>query len=298
MKKGTLITIMLSFLIVFLLGFFLIFIYQKENEITFYATIKEANNGSYLVEPFENEEIAKSYDIISVSLEGTLDVGDVVIITASNKVMETYPPRMTVESYKIASKNTTVTTTTTEVAEVSQKNETPILPVNPGVVTRDVSQMTEDELISEMESYITIVNSNANNTDSLKEQAKQYFISIVDFIFYEKEINGYTFNKLTNYGKIKVISVALKLDGVINNKFPGYKLELASKYKNIKNKLVTFYLELASDFCLNNDEVCEVAKNDFQLLKNSLDITWTFVINAATASKKEIQAWYEIFSGK
>ena len=51
--------------------------------------------------------------------------------------------------------------------------------------------------VSALESEIE----NESNLDKIKTKAKDSFITIVDFIFYDKEIKGYTFSELTYSAK-------------------------------------------------------------------------------------------------
>ena len=52
---------------------------------------------------------------------------------------------------------------------------------------------------------------------------KGVFISLVDFLFYDGEIKGVTFDELTSAGKEKVLQIIHSIDEKIEKKFPGYK---------------------------------------------------------------------------
>lgn len=66
---------------------------------------------------------------------------------------------------------------------------------------------------------------------SLGESAKDYFVTIIDFIFYKGTIKGYTFNELSNSVKLKVLSSALYFDSKIDKYFPGYKESISNTTK-------------------------------------------------------------------
>ena len=51
---------------------------------------------------------------------------------------------------------------------------------------------------------------NNNSWNDVKDKAKEYFITIVDFIFYDGKIKGHTFNDLSSTAKLKIISIAFK----------------------------------------------------------------------------------------
>ena len=68
----------------------------------------------------------------------------------------------------------------------------------------------ENDVIQYFENNYNDINS---NKVSIKDKAKEYFIDIVDFIFYDKEIKGYTFCELSDNAKIKVKICSNNEDG-------------------------------------------------------------------------------------
>lgn len=144
--------------------------------------------------------------------------------------------------------------------------------------------------------------SSGGSLEDFKGKFKNYFIEIVDFIFYDKEINGYTFDSLSNSAKLKVIGIALKIDSMIDNKVPGYKETIWSSgnkiYSNVKERLVTLYLDTASKVCENRGEECDKAKETFSEVKSKCKIGWSFIKSLASTSKDKLKSWYEVYSGK
>ena len=144
--------------------------------------------------------------------------------------------------------------------------------------------------------------SSGGTLEDFKGKFKTYFIEIVDFIFYDKEINGYTFDSLSNSAKLKVIGIALKIDSMIDNKVPGYKETIWSSgnkiYSNVKERLVTLYLDTASKVCENRGEECDKAKETFSEVKSKCKIGWSFIKSLASTSKDKLKSWYEVYSGK
>ncbi len=106
MQKKTFVTLIISFLLVFLLGLILYLFYQKENTIIFYGVIKEKNGNNYIVNPLPNEKIYNTYDVININIKETYQEGDLIIITASKEVIETYPVSMKVFSSKLFKRET------------------------------------------------------------------------------------------------------------------------------------------------------------------------------------------------
>lgn len=165
---------------------------------------------------------------------------------------------------------------------------------------QDKNNYSEDEVVAyfdNMEKEIT-----ESKWDSVKEKAKDYFITVVDFIFYDKEVKGYSFKELTGTAKIKIISVALKIDSKIEEKVPGYKETISSTseavYSDVKERLVESYLDISTVICKNNASECETAKNIFGEIKSGCKIGWDFIKKLVTSGASKLKDWYEIYSGK
>ena len=121
-------------------------------------------------------------------------------------------------------------------------------------------------------------------------------------IFYDTEINDVKYKDLTESAKAKVIYYVLLIDSKINEVIPDYKEKLDETYTNFKNKLIATYLDLSSKICENNEVQCNYIKEDFQLLKKSINLTWDFIKNCFEYGTKKttdvLKNWYEIWSGK
>ncbi len=321
-KKGM---IILSILIVILIGLLVYLFIIKNKKEEFYVKVKESSSSSSIVEPLHNEKIYKNYPVLQIDV-GNLKEGDIIKVTAKGEVLETYPPVVQVLDYEFIINNTTSTTplieiidelnipTTTKRITTTQNNNIPTTKVNtttsrtttikintntmPSTTTTKYVPSSKDEIVlSSLQNNISLVEKNQNDK-SFGEKAKGYFISTVDFIFYDKDIKGVYFKDLTNTAKLKVIGLALKLDNLIDKHYPGYKDSLSSSYQNIKNKLIELYLDKTSEYCANNDKVCKEAKNDFQEFKKAYGITWDFIKNLGSKGISKLKQWYEVYSGK
>lgn len=157
----------------------------------------------------------------------------------------------------------------------------------------------ENDVVQYFESNYNDINS---NKVSIKDKAKEYFIDIVDFIFYDKEIKGYTFSELSDNAKIKVIALALKIDSKIEEYVPGYKNSISSNgnkiYTDVKERLVSSYLDLSVKICSNNEDGCNKAKDIFSDIKDNCKIGWSFIKKLASDGGNKLKDWYEIYSGK
>lgn len=157
----------------------------------------------------------------------------------------------------------------------------------------------ENDVVQYFESNYNDIN---GNKVSIKDKAKEYFIDIVDFIFYDKEIKGYTFSELSDNAKIKVIALALKIDSKIEEYVPGYKNSISSNgnkiYTDVKERLVSSYLDLSVKICSGNEEGCNKAKDIFSDIKDNCKIGWSFIKKLVSDGGNKLKDWYEIYSGK
>ncbi len=268
MHSKTLWMIIMSLLLVMVLILILGYIYTNENRVVFYAKVKEISGNSHLINPYPNEKI--DYDEVNLIVpDNKYQIGDIIKVVTNGEVMESYPVTMHAITTKLIKKATREETTTIHIEEPSNEN-----------------------VINEITGYISKIQ------DTDLDQAKNYILDTVDFIFNEKEVLSTKFSDLSNEAKLKVVRGALELDDVINKQFPNYKSNLSSEYRSMKGKLVTFYLENTSKFCENNDPICADAKAVFQTLKDKLNLTWAFVTSVKEVSANEIQKWYEIYQGQ
>lgn len=196
--------------------------------------------------------------------------------------------------------------TTSEVKENTPK-ETISKEVNKTDTTNEVEYSTEDKtVINEMENTLNTIN-NLDNDKDISSKAKATFVNIVDFLFYDGEINGVTFDMLTTNGKEKVLELSQKIDAKLEEKVPGYKESISSGTKKaytkaseiIKkgaNNLNDFAKEKLGEENYNSiieakDELVKYTKNAFSLIKNSSSKLFT-------STKDKLNDWYQNFKNK
>lgn len=302
MKKK--IIFVVTLLLIACLTFFLIFKLRSDDNSKiqndeFYAVVRESYAGYALVKPLD-EDI--NYDVLSISVKD-LKVGDIIRLKVKD-IKEIYPPEAEVEEIEVLQTDKISELDPDIKEEVTTKNteqiKNDITTSQTTSVSKNGTTTTKKKDIKNADENVVAYFNNEVNTadDKSKGTLKNAFIKVVDFIFYDKDINGYYFKDLTASAKLKVIGLALKLDNIIDSHFPGYKDELSSSYNKAKDNLITLYLNLTSEFCKNNDSICESAKNDFSLLKESLNLSWDVIKNLAKSGTNKLKEWYEIFSGK
>ena len=176
-----------------------------------------------------------------------------------------------------------------------ENNTTTVIKTTTTITTTKVS---ETEIINTFASEYELVSKKVGSVD-FKESAKNSFIKIVDFIFYDADINGVYFKDLTTKSKMTIIKYALLLDSKINSYFPDYKQELGEKYNLAKDKLISEYMNSLTYVCSKNATECETVKREFNDLKGKISITWSNLKdafkNGANKTKTSLEEWYKIF---
>lgn len=166
---------------------------------------------------------------------------------------------------------------------------------------KENEEITPKSVDAEIMAYMSETESYFSNTN-LKEEVKSRFITIVDFLFYNGKIKGYTLNDLSAKAKLQVLKIALSIDAKVDKYFPGYKESITKTtgkiYTNVKNKIIESYLNLTTKICTYDQATCDSAKKDFQDMKKAFSITWNVIKSLVSSGTDHLKEWYEIFSGK
>lgn len=153
--------------------------------------------------------------------------------------------------------------------------------------------------------YFKSVSEDVDNLDSKSEsKAKGVFIGIVDFLFYDGEVNGIKFKELSNDGKKKVLGISSDIDYKLDSKFPNYKDRISTKTREAFNKaseIIRAGSEKVSNFSrekLGSENYNEIIKNRDELLyyyKSAKEIIGNTAGKITTSIVGKIKAWYENF---
>lgn len=295
-KKVTLISILILLLVAGGVFALVKIIDNKKSDVTTLKVIvTESYKGYALAQVIGDSDL----DIVEVPVDG-LNVGDELILDVK-EIMEIYPPKVLLNSYEIVNDKfedtTTTSTTTTRVVE-SDVTTTKKITTTSKATTKQTTTVKVAEKAYKNADDSVLETTSEMLKDKNRNVIKENFIKIVDFIFYDSDINGYYFKDLTNGAKLKVIYYATMLDNLIDKEFPSYKENLSEMYNNTKAKLVKLYLEKSSEYCKDNENVCKQAKSDFTVLKKSLNITFDFIKGLCQDGTQKLKEWYEIYSGK
>ena len=161
----------------------------------------------------------------------------------------------------------------------------------------------DTEVINSLNDTLSTVRS-SEVTSSFKDSAKATFISIVDFLFYDGEINGVTFDELSDSGKKKVLEIASSIDSTIENKFPGYKETISDKASNAFNKASELIKKGAND--LNDFAREKLGEDNYQSIIDAKDELIVYTKNAINfigdvssslwnSAKDKLNNWYQNF---
>lgn len=141
-------------------------------------------------------------------------------------------------------------------------------------------------------------------TESTKDKLKGTFVTVVDFIFYDAEINGIKFDDLTEGAKQNILETANAIDSKIEKKFPGYKETISDKTKkayNIASEVIKRGANSIKDFSKeklgeeNYNAIIDAKDELVYYTKNAFDIVGNITSNLWEQGKLKIKSWYEKF---
>ena len=125
-----------------------------------------------------------------------------------------------------------------------------------------------------------------------KEKGKEYFITGVDFIFYDKEMNGVTFDDLTEEGKKVTLENLETIDGWIMEIAPDYKDKISEKYQVVKDFVSTTYYDVLESI---KESLGEENNSAIQEKKNEIKDSITSTKDKAL---EKVSDWYQNFKDK
>ena len=176
--------------------------------------------------------------------------------------------------------------------------------------------LIEEKVISSDEEFVTYINNVEQEVTTITEKEEvtaedqkvleNTFITLTDFIFYDGEINGVTFDELTDAAKEKVLDIYDKIDTKIESVFPNYKEDIASTSKDVyanlkkeitelKDKIKDKYIDeygqekydnLEQSYNESKETLKDSAQSTYETLK---DVSTEFYEN----TKNKAENWYK-----
>lgn len=132
----------------------------------------------------------------------------------------------------------------------------------------------------------------SEQVEQAKEKGKEYFITGVDFIFYDKEMNGVTFDDLTEEGKKVTLENLETIDGWIMEIAPDYKDKISEKYQVVKDFVSTTYYDALESI---KESLGEENYSAIQEKKNEIKDSITSTKDKAL---EKVSEWYQNFKNK
>lgn len=173
-----------------------------------------------------------------------------------------------------------------------------------------INVYTENDtiIINEFNQFETKLDNIISDNDlEIEDKAKGVFVLIVDFIFYEGEINNVTFDELSDAGKEKVLKIATSIDDKINLKYPDYKNTIANTTKQAFNKASELIKKGATninDFSQDNfsneyyNSIILVKENLIYYTKKASPIIGEVSQIFYQATKSSITTWYDLIKNR
>lgn len=162
---------------------------------------------------------------------------------------------------------------------------------NTNEVENNEATETFDNFASEKKEINDLINS--ENFEEAKEKGKEYFINGVDFIFYDKEYKGITFDELKEEAKEETLNNLNIIDGWIMQIDPDYKESLQEKYKVVKDFVNEKYLYILDKI---KEYLGEENYNAITDIKNKIknDLS-DFGTNLGDNIQNKADEWYQEF---
>lgn len=132
----------------------------------------------------------------------------------------------------------------------------------------------------------------SEQVEQAKEKGKEYFVTGVDFIFYDKEMNGVTFDDLTEEGKKVTLENLETIDGWIMEIAPDYKDKIGEKYQVVKDFVSTTYYDVLESI---KESLGEENYSAIQEKKNEIKESITSTKDKAL---EKVSDWYQNFKNK
>ncbi len=170
----------------------------------------------------------------------------------------------------------------------------------------DVYNSTDREVINYFNKIETDIDNELKkgNNQTVKDKLKGTFIIIVDFLFYDSDINGIKFNYLTEGAKQNVLQTVSSIDNKIMSKYPNYKEEISVTTKSAYNKaseLIQKGADNVKEFSKeklgeeNYNSIIEAKDELVHYIKEATNIIGNIAGNIWNTSKSKIKSWYEKF---
>lgn len=154
------------------------------------------------------------------------------------------------------------------------------------------------QLESEIDTYLE-----SEDALNAKEKVTQTFITFVDFLFYDGEIKGVTFDELSYESKEKVKEITSNTLAKITTKYPDFSSKVENKYQELKPK-ASFHFYQIKDFLGEKYETSLkkiegfIGEENYNNFKEGKDEMKESFKNTYDGAKAYVKEKYESFRNK
>ena len=204
-----------------------------------------------------------------------------------SNIKESKKENTTPKTNSTVNKNTKTNTTTKPVKTETIKNTV----TNTTVKVDNASEKVVKYIENDEKNVFTDA-----NIEEFNAKVKAEIIKITDFVFNGTEINGHTFDELTEQAKLYIMDLLVKIDAKIEEVHPGYKDEIKIKVKDYTDRITDKYYEITEKICTEmGTTACNQAKKDVETMKENFNLTLDLAKVIGKSTIESIKEWYEIF---
>lgn len=187
--------------------------------------------------------------------------------------------------------NDVTVTTTTEINKTEMTTE--YTTENTENISTDTTESTsvDEQILNVINSDKEVIEYYVSTEDieNVKKYGKEFFIKMVDFIFYDTEINGVKFNDLKEETKQEIYDTFCNIDALIMMVAPDYKENIGEKYEIVKDFTTNIYYT-------SLDKIKEaIGEEDYNKIKEIKDSAKEKISDGIEDAKQYIIKKYEDF---
>lgn len=187
--------------------------------------------------------------------------------------------------------NDVTVTTTTEINTTEMTTE--YTTENTENISTDTTESTsvDEQILNVINSDKEVIEYYVSTEDieNIKKYGKEFFIKMVDFIFYDTEINGVKFNDLKEETKQEIYDTFCNIDALIMMVAPDYKENIGEKYEIVKDFTTNIYYT-------SLDKIKEaIGEEDYNKIKEIKDSAKEKISDGIEDAKQYIIKKYEDF---
>ena len=128
-----------------------------------------------------------------------------------------------------------------------------------------------------------------HDIDKIASKGKEYFITLVDFIFYDGEIKGIKYSELKEASKEELYREFCEMDEIIMILAPNYKENISEKYEAVKDFTSDVYYK-------SLDKIKEyIGEERYDKIGEIKDKAKDKLSETKDKAKEKIKDWYEDF---